>query len=89
MLKKYGKYPILKRLKISVSDIYPIFSSSKISDIFDIFKIGYFLYFFNITLLLDVKTSLKCETDIYIADIYRANPVSGLWSSWCLLPRPR
>jgi len=44
-----------------ISDIYPIFSSSKISDIFDIFKIGYFPYFFNITLLLDVKTSLKCE----------------------------
>ena len=40
---------------------YPIFSSSKISDVFDIFKIGYFPYFFNSTLLLDVKTSLKCE----------------------------
>jgi len=44
-----------------ISDTYPIFSSSKTSDIFDIFKIGYFPYFFNITLLLDVKTSLKCE----------------------------
>jgi len=43
------------------ADIYPIFSISKIWDIFDIFKIGYFPYFSNITLLLDVKTSLKCE----------------------------
>jgi len=41
--------------------VYPIFFSSKISDIFDIFKIRYFPYFFNITLLLDVKTSLKCK----------------------------
>jgi len=40
---------------IYISDIYPIFSSSKISDIFDIFKIGYFPHFVNITLLLDVK----------------------------------
>jgi len=30
-----------------ISDIYPIFSSSKISDIFGIFKIGYFPYFFQ------------------------------------------
>jgi len=34
-----------------------------LSDIFDIFKIRYFPYFFDITLLLvlDAKTSLKCE----------------------------
>ena len=44
-----------------ISDIYPIFSSSKISDIFDIFKVRYFPYFFQHYLLLDVKTSPKCE----------------------------
>ena len=32
-----------------------------ISNIFEFENIGYFPYFFNITLLLDVKTSLKCE----------------------------
>ena len=47
-----------------MSDIYPIFSSSNISDIFDIFKIGYFPCFFNITLLFDVKTSLNAKIDI-------------------------
>ena len=35
-----------------ISDIYPIFSIFSKCDIFHIF---------NITLLLDVKTSLKCE----------------------------
>jgi len=44
-----------------ISDIYPIFLSSKISDIFDIFKIGYFPYFFNINLLLAGKTSNKMQ----------------------------
>jgi len=58
MRRPQGWHDIYQRY---ILDIYQIYSSSKISDIIDIFKIGYVPYVFNISLLLDVKTSLKCE----------------------------
>ena len=60
MLCRYVARLLSRVGTIYIGDIYPIFSGSKLSGIFDIFKVGYFPYFFNITLLLDVKTSLKC-----------------------------